>query len=233
MEALVESEARKEAILRALGPFITNPAVVVDVSTVEEALTRRGEDAAGRLKLNEREVDVPAGRIPADAELRAHFSARLADGARVDAEVKRYAARAMSHSRQALLHASALKRLAGRFTPAEARALGAEARAKWLAMVREHAASYRREVSALRAHLSTVFGASGEAGPAETLSEAELAAAAERLVRLSYAQDGWVRSAFTISEDGGTAAAVKSAQFRRTLAASERLAAAIREAYER
>jgi hypothetical protein len=131
------------------------------------------------------------------------------------------------------LHASALKRLAGRFTPAEARALGAEARAKWLAMVREHAAGYRREVSSLRSHLSNVFGASGEAAPAETLGDANLAAAAERLLRQSYAQDASVRSAFTVSEEGGTAAAVKSAQFRRTLAASERLAAAIQEAYER
>jgi hypothetical protein len=52
-------------------------------------------------------------------------------------------------------------------------------------------------------------------------------------LQLSYAQDGAVRSAFTISEEGGTAASIKSAQFWRTLAASERLAAAIQEAYER
>ena len=231
VEALVESEGRKEAILRALGPVLGNPAVVVEVSTVAEALAKRGSPGGN---LTEREVVVEAGRIPADAELRAHFAARLADADRVDAEIKQFAARAMSHSRQALLHASALKRLADRFTPAGARALSSEARAKWLSMVREHAEAYRREVEALRAQLSPVFAAGGGGADAEPVGEADSAAqAAERLLQLSYAQDGAVRSAFTISEGGGSAAALKSPQFWRTLAASERLAAGIQKAYER
>ena len=234
VEALVESEGRKEAILRALGPVLNNPAVVVEVSTVAEALERRRQKEQGaQTNLAEREVNVNAGRVPADAELRAHFAARLAEGDRVDAEIKRYAASAMGHSRQALLHASALKRLAGRFTPAEARALNPDARAKWLSMIREHAGAYRRETAALRAQLGAVFGAGGEGASAEAVDETNLSEAAARLLQLSYAQDGAVRSAFTISEEGGTAASVKSPQFRRTLASSERLAAAIQEAYER
>ena len=230
VEALVESEGRKEAILRALGPVLSNPAVSVEVSTVAEELARR-ERAEGRAT-TEREVVVGAGRIPADAELRAHFGARLADGARVDAEIKRFAASAMSHSRQALMHASALRRLAGRFTPDEARALQPDARAKWLSMVREHAGAYRREVAALRAQLTPVFGSQGGGGGGAPL-EGSLAQAAERLLQLSYAQDDAVRTAFTISESGGSAAAIKSAQFWRALAASERLAASVQEAYER
>ncbi|MDQ3746444.1 MAG: hypothetical protein M3444_18890, partial [Acidobacteriota bacterium] len=71
VEALVESEARKEAILRALGPVLDNPAVEVEVSTVAEALAKRGQAQTG--SVTEREVTVGAGRIPADAELRAHF----------------------------------------------------------------------------------------------------------------------------------------------------------------
>lgn len=230
VEALVESEGRKEAILRALGPVLDNPAVVAEVSTVAEALARRERAQAGAT--TEREVVVVgAGRIPADAELRAHFAARLSDGARVDAEIKRFAARAMGHSRQALLHASALRRLVGRFTPEEARALGGDARAKWLSMIREHAGAYRREVAALRSQLTPVFGSDGagaQAPGADALTQA-----AERLLQLSYAQDDAVRTAFTISEAGGSAAAIKSPQFRRTLAASEGLAASIQEAYER
>ena len=232
VEALVESEGRKQAILRALGTVLGNPAVVVEVSTVAEALAKR-EGAQQTRNTTEREVVVAAGRIPADAELRAHFAARLAEADRVDAEIKRYVARAMGHSRQALLHASALRRLVGRFTPAEAHALEGDARAKWLSMIREHAGAYRREVSALRAHLSTVFGGGGGGSRAEAPGEAGLAQAAERLLQLSYAQDGAVRSAFTISEGGGSAAAIKSQQFWQTLAASERLAAAIQEAYDR
>jgi RNA polymerase sigma factor (sigma-70 family) len=228
VEALVESEERKEAILSALGPVLNNPAVVVEVSTVAEALARR-ERAAVQDRLTEREVVVGAGRIPADAELRAHFAARLSDGDRVDAAIKQFAARAMNHSRQALLHASALQRLVGRFTPEETRALGADARAKWVSMVREHAGAYRQEVAALRSQLATVFGAQG-AG--EGSGEGSPKQAAERLLQLSYAQDGAVRSAFTISEGAGSAAAIKSQQFWRQLAISERLAADIEQAYE-
>ena len=172
---------------------------------------------------------VGAGRIPADAELRAHFAARLSDGERVDAAIKQFAARAMSHSRQALLHASALQKMAGRFTPEEVRALDAEARAKWVSMVGEHAGAYRREVAALRAQLVSVFGAQGAGSDAAGGSPRQ---AAERLLQLSYAQDGAVRSAFTISEGPGSAAAIKSRQFWRQLASSERLAAEIEQAYE-
>jgi hypothetical protein len=231
VEALVESEGRKEAILRALGPVLGNPAVSVEVSTVAEALAKRTRARDGATF--EREVVVGAGRIPADAELRAHFGARLSEGERVDAEIKQFAARAMGHSRQALLHASALKRLVGRFTPEEARALKEDARAKWLSMIREHAGAYRREVAALRSQLTPVFGSHGAAARGERPGVDALAQAAERLLQSSYAQDDAVRTAFTISESGGSAAAIKSPQFWRTLAASEALAAAIQEAYDR
>ena len=136
----------------------------------------------------------------------------------------------MGHSRQALLHASALKRLVGRFTPEEARSLHADARAKWLSMIREHAGAYRREAAALRTQLAPVFGSHGGDGQAPGLEAP--AQAAERLLRSSYAQDDAVRAAFTLSE-GGSAAAIKSRQFWGALASSERLAAAIQEAYDR
>jgi len=120
--------------------------------------------------------------------------------------------------------------MAGRFTPEEVRALDEGARMKWLSMVREHAGAYRREVSALRAQLSAVFGAQVPGGGEGALTPRQ---AAERLLQLSYAQDGAVRSAFTISEGAGSAAAIKSQQFWRQLAASERLANDIEQAYER
>jgi RNA polymerase sigma factor (sigma-70 family) len=231
VDALVESEERKEAILRALGPVLQNPSVVVEVNTIEEALKKRPPPESGPSGVTEREVSVRTGRIPADAELRAHLAARTADGGQLDEKVNQFAVRAMARSRQALLHASALKRLVGRFTPAEVRALGPEPRAKWLSMIREHAQAYRREAAALRIHLSAVFPASGDAAPSETADEANVGRAAAHLLDLSYAQDAAVRSAFTVSEAGGTAAAIKSAQFWRSLAASERLAASIQDVY--
>jgi RNA polymerase sigma factor (sigma-70 family) len=227
VEALVETEGRKEEILRALGPVINNPVVKVEVSTVAEAL-KRGQKQS---KPREVTVEVANNRIPADAELRTYFSARLV-GEAIDDEITRYASRAMSRSRQALLQASALKKLVGRFSPEEMRDLAPEAQAKWLAMIREHAVAYQRETGALRQELRPVFGGSIDAA-VETVNEENLSQTAERLLQLSYANDEAVRSAFTISADGRTAAAIKSAQFWRQLLTAEKLAAAIERVYQK
>jgi hypothetical protein len=233
VEALVETERRKEEILRALGPIISNPAVKVEVSTVAEAVKRQQqrEQSKPRDETTVREVEVTNNRIPADPELRAYFSARLV-GEAIDEEINRYASRVMNGSRQAVLRASALKRLVGRFSPAEMRGLAAEAQSKWLIMIREQAIAYKREVATLKQELRAVFGGSGE-GASEAVSEANVAAAAERLLQLSYANDEAVRSAFTISADGRTAAAIKSGQFWRSLAETEKLAEAIQRVYQK
>lgn len=232
VEALVETESRKKEILHALGPVINNPAVGVEVSTVEEAVKRHQE----RSKPSEatvREVEVRNNRIPADPQLRSYFSTRLVGSEAIDEEIRRYANRAMNRSRQALLQASALKRLVRRFSSEEIRALEPEARTKWLAMIREHAQAYQREVRALRQELGSVFDGSSASTEQEAVSEANLARLADRLVQLSYVNDEAVRSAFTISADGRTAAANKSPQFWRSLTNAETLAAAIQRVYQK
>ncbi|MBA2732687.1 MAG: sigma-70 family RNA polymerase sigma factor [Acidobacteria bacterium] len=232
VEALVETERRKEEILRALGPVIGNPAVKVEVSTVAEAVKRQQrEQSKPRDATAVREVEVANNRISADPELRAYFSSRLV-GAAIDEEIDRYASRVMNRSRQALLRASALKRLVRRFSPAEMRDLAADAQGKWSSMIREQALAYRREVATLKQELRAVFEGSGE-GASGTVSEANLAEAAERLLQLSYATDEAVRSAFTISADARTAAAIKSRHFWRLLGEAENLADAIQRVYQK
>jgi hypothetical protein len=229
IEALAETDVRKEEILRALVPVRNNPAVKIEVSTVAEALKQR-QDRSNNMTV--REVEVANNRTPADAELRAYFSARLVGREAIDEEISRYTSRVMSRSRQALLHASALKKLAGRFSQTEIRDLAGEPRAKWLAMIREHALGYQREVTTLRQELRPIFGGPDE-GPAETVTEANLAESAVRLVELSYANDEVVRAAFTISAEGKDAAAIKSRQFWRSLSSAEKLAAAIQRVYQK
>lgn len=228
IEALAETDARKDEILRALGPVSNNPAVKIEVSTVAEALKRR-QDRSNNMTV--REVEVANNRTPADAELRAYFAARLVGREAIDEEISRYANRVMSRSRQALLHASALKKLAARFSPAELRDLAPQARATWLAMIREHAIGYQREAATLRQELRPIFGGS-EDGPGETVSEANLAQSAARLVELSYANDEAVRAAFTISAERKEATSIKSGQFWRSLSSAEKLAAAIQRVYQ-
>jgi hypothetical protein len=232
VEALVESEGRKEEILRALSPIINNPAVRVEVRSVGDLSAPAGQgERTQKPETNVREVVVSNNRIPAYAELRAYFSQRVVGDQAIDEEVERYGARVMAHSRQALVRASALKRLVNRFSTEELNALQPEARAKWLAMISEHALAYRREVAAIRQELHPVFGGPDEAAGAE--NEADMSQSADRLLQLSYANDEAVRSAFTISAEGGTSAGLKSRQFWRRLATAEKLASAIQSEYQR
>ena len=228
VEALAETEARRDEILRALGPVKDNPAVIVDVTTVAER-ARRERAAEGRAE-SVRDVEVRTGQTPADLELRRHLAARGVADERMDEEVRRFAARVTSRSRAALLHASALKRLVARFTPEEARSLEPEARGKWLGMVREHARGVASEVGVLEAELNPVFGGGGAAAAA---GDPDPSRAAGRLVELSYANDAAVHAAFTVSEGAGGTSRVKSPEFRRSLREAVALASSIRAAYEK
>ncbi len=228
IEALVENDARKDEILRALSPVRHNPAVKVEVSTVAEAVKHQPNSSKNATV---REVEVANNRIPADAELRTYFSARLVGDA-IDDEISRYTNRVMAHSRQALLQASALKKLVTRFSPEQMRGLAPDAQAKWLAMIREQATGYQREVAALRQELRPIFNGSS-ASADEIVTEANLPQSADRLVELSYANDEAVRAAFTISAEGKSAAAIKSPQFWRSLSSSERLAEGIQHVYQK
>lgn len=232
VEALAETQRRKEEILQALRPVINNPAIRVEVNTVEEAVKRQQELSQPR-EATVREVEVKNNRIPADPQVRSYFSTRLVGSEAIDEEIKRYANREMNRSRQALLQASALKRLVRRFSAAEIQALPPEARTKWLSMIREHTQAYQREVKALRQELGSVFDGSPGSTEQEAVSEENLTQLADRLVQLSYANDEAVRSVFTISAEGRTAAAIKSPQFWRSLANAEALAAAIQSVYQK
>ena len=228
VEAITETEERKGEILRALGPVAGNPAVIIDVGTVAEKL-RRAQSPGGAESV--REVEVRTGLMPADADLRRHLAARGVGDEQMEGSMRNLAARAMSRSRQALLHASALKRLAARFTPEQVNALAPEARAKWLAVVREHAQSLGRELRALDGELSPVFPHAS--GPGVSADAADPVRAADRLVALSYANDEAVRSAFTASSDAGRPLRVKSPQFWLSLREAGVLASSILEAYEK
>jgi hypothetical protein len=138
----------------------------------------------------------------------------------------------MGRSRQALMHASALKKLAGRFSAAETRSLTPEARAKWRTMIREHARGYREQTAAMRRELRPVFSpAGGGEATGERADDESLRQDAERLLRLGYAHDEAMRSAFTLSDGGRASVSLRSPQLWRSLAAAESLAAAIEAAY--
>jgi RNA polymerase sigma factor (sigma-70 family) len=222
VRAIVDTDARKAELLRALAPVASNPAVRVEVATASEA-ARQSRQAQAAPEVVQ-EVEPPGNRVAADAELRRYFSER-GGGGQLDSEIIRFAVRESARSRRALQHAWALKRLAARFDAREFEALDEGARLKLLSMIGEHAEAVRRELAALEAELQPVFSPSAAGGSTggAPIGVAGLADAADQLLALCSEIDPAVRSAFAVS-NGGAAAALKSPRFWRALSDAKSLA---------
>ena len=226
VRAIVETEARKAELLRALAPVASNPAVRVEVVTASEAAKQSRQAQAAPEVVQE--VEPSGNRVAADPELRRHFSGR-SGGEQLESEIIRFAVRESARSRRALQHAWALKRLAARFDARELDALDEGARLKLLSMIREHAEAVRREASSLEAELRPVFSPPAAAGGmgGAPVEEAGLAEAAEQLLSLCTEVDPAVRSAFAVSNGGPAPSALKSPRFWRALRDAESLAGRI------
>ena len=235
VRGIVETQLRKGEIMRALAPVRDNPAVKIEINTAGEELKLRGGAQTLPDSTVVQHVEPSDDRMPADAELRRYFTKEsgLSDG-RADEAVLAFAGRVSARSRNALQHAWAIKRLAGRFSAQELGALDTAARAKWFAMLREHARAVRHESAQLRRELQPIFSPSGgstyDVGAAseELSDEAGLLKAAGTLLALCAANDSQVRTAFSLSADSAaTANAIKSTQFWRALMRAEMLAGRI------
>jgi hypothetical protein len=228
--AVVDTEARKLVLVGALRPVAGNRAVVIRIETAAEADRRMSDQRSGPVRVEQ--VAPSGGRMPAEPDLRRYLAAQGIPAARMDAEVSRFAIRASAHARQALQHAWALKRLLARFSPEQARALDADARATWLGLVRSHAAAVERENAALFDELRPVYGsdtASGVGATADLVAGEDAVRAADRLVELCSVNDAALRAAFTASSDGSAASTVRAPQFWRSLASARALAVRIQK----
>jgi hypothetical protein len=224
VEGLVEGDKRKAEILNALAPVRNNPAVRVKIQTIEEATKALQRQKAQATPGEVERVEVEKGALAADADLREYFNGRGGD---TEEQIRRFASRAVNRSEAALFQASALNRMANRFSPAELAELTPEARSKWLGMLRGYAAAVRRETAALRGELNPVFGGFEAGGGESVTSDADLIASARRLYDLANSNVRIVRSALTLSNAGASTSGIKTAGFRRSLAQAEALAAAI------
>lgn len=227
IEGIVETDARKAEILRALEPVIDDPAVRVEIKTVAEAVVEERRQSGGAARsVTERKAEITSGSMAAESELRSHFKS--------DDEARRFAARMVSRSQRAMRHLYALRRLSHQFSAEELNRLSTEARAKWLALVRAHARSYRQEIAGLRQELQPVFfpSAPEAAAPDEAAltDTSGVVRAIERLFELGSANDGVILSAFTISSDAATITAIKTGAFWQSLHAAEALAVRIQSA---
>ena len=225
VEGVFESIERRDEFLRVLRPVANNPAVAINLRTVAEVSRQQ----VNRGKQSVREVEDTANTIAVDQELRDYFSRRGLSGEALDESVRSYSSRIVNHGYRALFRAIELKRLAVRFAHVDMRTVAPDARAKWLEMVRDHAAALNRETTALRRELEPIFFSETSANGVEDFTidnDADLTRAIERLHRLALANNEAIRQAFTISSES-SAAAFKSPQFARGLAGAAGLSSRI------
>ncbi|MFN2532198.1 MAG: RNA polymerase sigma factor [Pyrinomonadaceae bacterium] len=234
VEAIVDTDKRKQEILQALASVASDPLVRTDVVTLEEAVKR--ETSAKRAPETVETVVILSDRIPVYDEVRRYLEREMKTkgySSDVDAEIRRLSSRVIDQSRKGLLHAFALKHLVERFSDADLKLLNTESRQKWHEMIRSHARAFRESSAELRGYLGLIFP-HPEAGPAsesaDLPNDASLIEAVKSLVSFASATDDAISRAFSLSPDMQPVVNTpKGAIFWRTLSRSESLAAALEQ----
>ena len=231
VEGVVETEQRKDELIRALAPVNNNPAVKIEIGTIAEAMKSQPRGSSGTVTVMKAEET--ASTVAVDNELRDYLSrkdASLKTGNGLDEAVRSFSSRMVNRGYRALFHAIELKRLINRFANVDMRTVTPDARAKWLQMVREHAAALERETVALRQDIQPIFFSGSPSVASEEIEiagDTDLARAVERLHKFALANNEAIRAAFTISTQSSNA--VESSQFWRSMNGAEKLAARVKQ----
>jgi len=234
VRAVVDSAARKRELVESLGSLVTHHAVVIDVSTVTEAVAKQARLPAGQVTV--RSVEIDTKPTPVHEELRRYVVEKLRretgggdDEALIRRETQAFTVNVLNRSLQARLHARALTQTVDRYSPQEMQSLSRDARRSWHRIIRQHAASFQRETAALRSALQPLFFASGGPEDVETDSavttDADLSRIATRLFELGSSHDATIARAFSHSTEEPKPQPPVWESFQRSLAAAERLAA--------
>jgi DNA-directed RNA polymerase specialized sigma24 family protein len=247
VRGLIEDEARRRELLRALGPLQRDRLVRVDVVTVAE---RARQQRAAAPHVQYRPIEFAAGGIPVAGELRAYLTRypewTNAEASVVEAEVRRIATAGLRRSRTALLHAVLLRSLAERYDASTLRALDEQAYETWRTLLATHASAFADEAGGVRALIRPAFLEGDERAPSgETDGRVDVGVgvdvgagvgvdkndggvalneAAARIGDLAIAIDEAVRTALSASTERPGRLRVKDATFWQTVRTAERLA---------
>jgi RNA polymerase sigma factor (sigma-70 family) len=233
VEGIVETDDRKDEILRGLDPVSRNPAVEIHIATASDVLTEEAKagQPAGPLRLEH--VQPAAEHLAVEAELRRYFLKTM-PAEQVDEAINRFANEMLTRSRLSLHHAWAVNQLVDRFSPDELRGLSLAGRERWLAMIHRHAEALEKENIALRQELLPIFTFETPDfktdKPAAILNDADLARAGKRLFELAFSNYNTVRSAFTLSTDTTSPSSIDKAQFWQSIAGVEEFSRRIQQA---
>jgi RNA polymerase sigma factor (sigma-70 family) len=233
IRGVVDSEETRNEVHRELSLFVDDPAAIrIRLDTAAEFLART-PPRSGRVIVNDFAGSGQA--IPVYADLSQYFSAYGSGQTEQERDrlVRDFAAQTIGRSQRALSHSLELKQLGSRFSPEQFDQFTPSARARWFSLVRNHAEALRRELVTLDEELQRTLFSRNDGLSAEHVeipTDAQLLSEIDRLQQLVLAIDQAVRSSFAVSTGTATSDGVKTLRFRRELAASIRLANAIRDA---
>jgi len=226
VEGVVDTQQRKDEFLQALAPVSNNPAVKIEIRTVDEAT--KSQRPTGAVVVEE--AVETADTVAADKDLRSYFEKRNPNGP-TDEAVRTYSSRIVNTSYRSLFKAVELKQLMNRFASVDMRTIAPDARAKFLAMVQQNAIAFEHENALLREQIGPVFfpGTTLAGGEEVSIqSDVDLARAVERLHKLALSNTDAISSALTISSHS-SAAAIRSMAFWQSMQRAESLAKRIQQ----
>jgi hypothetical protein len=233
VEGVAATESRRAQIFKALGPIRNNPAVVINLMTVGEAVQRE------RVKpsvVTETTSQAEHGTIPAFDELSRYFEAETAPDSSVDVRgrIWRFSEQVLEDSGEAMRHAWVLKRLATTISPTEISSLNGTTHNEYLCMVAAHAQEVGRRTGKLRLQLGPIIfpnaAAAGREGDESNTSPTDLAQAVQQLFAAASRNDAAIQSSFSVTTGQVTEGTVKVQEIQSSLLEAERLAKWVRHA---
>ncbi len=165
VRGLVDTNARKLALLGALGPLLSDSDLQARITNVNEIANRprqpsRTESEARTFAFTRDQFPMFVGvrRYVLSQQQRQHEDSGasgplVVDDSDVDARTQRFAMQILDRSRRASQHAWALKHLSDRFPAEVISAASPDTRELWQTVVSEHARAYGQEIALLRRDL--------------------------------------------------------------------------------
>jgi hypothetical protein len=228
IDGVVENEARKAEIRRALEKLLSNPVVHLEILTAAEAVARAAPPTTEVV-----EIDSGDG-IKKQAPMFAVLLRRLSnEGTDSAGRAREYSDRVLNHSREAGRYAWALKRMAQRFPAAEFQRLDPASKSKLQTMLQRNAASLGREISLLRESLRPVFFAGDSTSAIDETpieqNDAALYGVVDELFTATLRQDRIMRASFSVSNEPDLTDEFLSPDYWRSLSKIQRLAGQIQK----
>jgi hypothetical protein len=209
---------RKEQLLNALAPFQNNPVIHVSVRTTDEAL-RDSDASTGRSsKVVTLQEDGLNAVIPAGPVLLAYFDSEGIPRAEQATSVRQFSEEAVERSNTALLHALALQEWLQLFPPGT-QSFHDQERQMWRSVIRDHLDAIVENTAALHSQLEPLYAGAKLVSRSNPLLPAEKSAVAMAmaLAQCTKSQNEAIHAAFTVSNNGSQAVALKQPDFWRSL----------------